>query len=61
MDYIKKEDANRYKYLKSHFFREPDDPTLYHLTINTGLLSYEESAIVIADALIKKFPKSFVE
>lgn len=61
MEYIKREDANRYKYLKSHFFREPDDPTLYHLTINTGLLSYEESAMVIADALIKKFPKSFVE
>ena len=61
MEYIKREDANRYKYLKSHFFREPDDPTLYHLTINTGLLSYEESAMVIADALIKKFPKSFIE
>ena len=60
-EYIKREDANRYKYLKSHFFREPDDPTLYHLTINTGLLSYEESAMVIADALIKKFPKSFIE
>jgi len=61
MDYIKREDANRHKYLKSHFFREPEDPTLYHLTINTGLLSYEESAMVIADVLIKKFPKSFVE
>ena len=61
MDYIKREDANRQKYLKSHFFREPDDPTLYHLTINTGKLTYQESALLIADTLIKKFPKSFVE
>jgi len=61
MDYIKREDSNRHKYLKSHFFREPDDPTLYHLTINTGLLSFEESAMIIADSVIKKFPKSFVE
>jgi len=47
--------------LKSHFFREPDDPTLYHLTINTGKLTYQECALLIADTLIKKFPKSFVE
>lgn len=61
IDYIKQEDERRRKYLKSHFFRDADDPTLYHLTINTGLLSYEESAMLIAEALIKKFPKSFVE
>jgi len=59
-EYIKKEDLNRHKYLKSHFFRDPDDPTLYHITINTGKLTYEESAVVIAEALIKKFPGSFV-
>lgn len=61
MDYITKEDANRKKYLKSHFFRDPDDPVLYHLIINSGLLSYEESAMVIADTVIKKFPNSFVD
>ena len=61
MEYIKKEDANRHKYLKSHFFRDPEDPTLYHITINTGKFSYEECAFVIADALVKKFPQNFVE
>ena len=61
MEYIKREDVSRNKYLKSHFFREPDDPTLYHLIINTGKLTYQESALLIADTLIKKFPKSFVE
>ena len=59
-DYIKKEDASRHKYLKSHFFHEPNDPTLYHIIINTGKFSYEESASVIADAVMKKFPKSFI-
>ncbi len=61
MEYIKREDANRHKYLKSHFFREPEDPTLYHLTINTGKLAYQECAFLIADALTKKFPKNFIE
>jgi cytidylate kinase len=61
IDYIKREDASRHKYLKSHFFREPDDPTIYHLIINTGKLSFDECAMLIADTLIKKFPKSFVE
>jgi CMP/dCMP kinase len=60
-NYIKKEDLNRHKYLKSHFFRDPDDPTLYHIIINTGKLTYEESAAVIAEALIKKFPGSFID
>lgn len=61
MEYITKEDANRKKYLKSHFFRDPEDVSLYHLIINTGKFSYQESAEIIADAVIKKFPKSFVE
>jgi len=61
MEYIKREEANRNKYLKSHFFREPDDPTLYHIIINSGKLSYEECAFVIAEALIKKFPNNFIE
>jgi len=61
MEYIKREDLNKHKYLKSHFFREPEDATLYHLTINAGKFSYEESALVIADTLMKKFPQNFVE
>jgi len=61
MEYIKREDVNRHKYLKSHFFCDPADPTLYHLTINAGKLSYEECAFVIADSLMRKFPNSFVK
>jgi len=61
MEYIKREDADRKKYLKSHFFRDPDDVTLYNLIINTGQFTYLESARVIAEALKMKFPKCFVE
>ncbi len=59
MDYIKKEDENRKKYLKSHFFRDPDDATLYDLIINTGKLSYTETSEIIANVVISKFPQSF--
>jgi cytidylate kinase len=59
IEYINNEDENRKKYLKSHFFREPDDATIYHLIINTGKLSYLEVADVIAQAVIKKYSESF--
>lgn len=60
LEYIKREDENRKKYLKSHYFREPDDATLYHLIINTGKNSYTETAEIIADTVIKRFPQSFI-
>jgi cytidylate kinase len=59
IEYIEKEDKNRKKYLKTHFFRDPDDPTLYHMILNTGLLSYDEAAKIIAEALRVKFPGRF--
>jgi cytidylate kinase len=61
MEYIQREDASRNKYLKSHFFRDPNDVTLYHLTINTGKLAYSEVAELIADSVMKKFPNSFYD
>lgn len=59
IEYIQKEEASRTKYLKSHFFREPNDEMLYHLIINTGKINYNEAASIIADAVMKKFPKCF--
>jgi cytidylate kinase len=61
MEYIQKEDASRNKYLKSHFFRVPNDETLYHLIINTGKINYNEAASIIADTVMKRFPKSFYD
>jgi len=58
--YIKKEDSARGKYLKSNFFKDIKDPALYHLVVNTTLLSYKEAAEIIADVAMKKFSKFFV-
>jgi len=60
MDYIKKEDQSRKKYHKTHFFKDTNDATLYHLIINTGKFTYEESSALIAEAVIKKFPQNFI-
>ena len=57
--FIKKEDVARRKYLKSNFSRDSDNPELYHIVLNTNLLTYEETAAVIVDAVMKKFAKLF--
>lgn len=57
--YIKKEDVARRNYLKSNFSRDIENPELYHLVLNTGLLTHGESATVIADAVMKKFANLF--
>jgi cytidylate kinase len=57
--FIKKKDVARRKYLKSNFSRDSENPELYHIVLNTGLLTYEETAVVIADTVMKKFVKFF--
>lgn len=56
---LEKETEARKKYVRSHFHREIDDPSIYNLIVNTGKFSYDEAAEVIADAVIKKFPRCF--
>jgi cytidylate kinase len=56
---LEKETEARKKYVKSNFHKEIDDPALYNLVVNTGKFSYDEAAEVIAEAVIKKFPKCF--
>jgi cytidylate kinase len=46
---IRHEDKGRGYYLKKYYNKEIDDPLLYHLIINTDLISYEEAARVIFD------------
>jgi cytidylate kinase len=50
-----KEDRGRKRYLKKYFNADVDDPLLQHLTINTGLVSYDEAARLIAVAVLQKF------
>lgn len=46
------EDLGRRRYLKKYFKADIADPLLYHLTINTGLISYDEAARLIVKAAI---------
>lgn len=59
MEYITKEETSRKRYLKSHFFKDTDDPSLYHLIINTSKLSYQEAAEVIFNIVQKRYPQCF--
>jgi len=59
LNYIKKEDENRKKYLKSHFHVDADDPLLYHMTVNTDLLTHKGAAYLIAEAVVLKFSHLF--
>ena len=56
---IEEHDNSRRKYLKSIFNKKIDDPFLYHLIINTNKLNPEDTAYIITEAVLKKFPKMF--
>ncbi len=53
--YIKKKDEGRRKYLKDNFDEDIDNPLLYHLTVNTDLAPYEETAGLIGEAVFRRF------
>jgi len=59
LNYIKKEDEKRKKYLKSYFHADADDPLLYHMTVNTDLLTHKGAAYLIAEAVVLKFSHLF--
>ena len=49
---IQNEDRVRARYLKKYFDTDLNDPLLYHLTINTDLVSHDEAAGLIAEAVL---------
>ena len=49
---IRREDRGRERYLKKYFHIDLNDPLLYHLVINTDLVTYEEAARIIAHAVL---------
>ena len=59
IEHIKKEDESRKKYLKSYFNADIDDPLLYHLVLNTDLLTHAGAANLIAEAVVMKFSHLF--
>jgi cytidylate kinase len=46
------EDRGRERYLKKYFNADANDPLLYHMIINTGLVSYDDAAKLIGDAVL---------
>jgi cytidylate kinase len=46
------EDRGRERYLKKYFNADINDPLLYHLIINTGLVNYDDAAKLIGDAVL---------
>jgi cytidylate kinase len=59
IEFIKKDDAARKNYLMTYFNKNIDDPLLYHLTINTTILPYEDAAQLIGMQVLQKFPEMF--
>jgi hypothetical protein len=56
---IKKDDVSRRHYLHHHYNKDIDDKFLYHIIINTHLLSYDDAAEMISNHVINKFPQYF--
>jgi cytidylate kinase len=48
---VRREDRGRSRYSKKYFGADINDPLLYHLVINTGLVSHDEAVEMIADAV----------
>jgi cytidylate kinase len=53
--YIKKKDEARRRYMKDNFDKDINDPLLYHVVINTDLVTYDEAALLIGNEVIKRF------
>jgi cytidylate kinase len=49
-------DRARERFLRRYFSMNVDDPLLYHLVINTGLVGLDEAAKLIGNTLLSMFP-----
>ncbi len=54
-NYIKKKDQGRKRYIKDNFDADIDDPLIYHIVINTDLITYEEAARLIGNEVIRRY------
>jgi cytidylate kinase len=53
-EFIQLEDQGRQRYLRKYFHLHIDDPLLYHMVINTDLVSHQLAARMIGDALLSR-------
>ena len=55
LSFVEQEDRERARFLHKYFGRQIDDPLLYHLTINTDLISFDEAAKIVGETVIDHF------
>jgi hypothetical protein len=53
LEMIHHEERGRERYLQKNYGANVNDPLLYHLIINTGLLGYEQAAQLIGEAMLQ--------
>jgi cytidylate kinase len=53
-DFARRADRGRKRYVKKYFFKDVDDPLLYHLAINTDLVPEWEAALMIGEAVVRQ-------
>ncbi|MBI3192738.1 MAG: cytidylate kinase-like family protein [Pedosphaera parvula] len=58
LEFIKKEDSGRKRYVRDYFQADVDDPLFYDLVINTAGFKREEIAAMIGEAMIKRVQAS---
>ena len=54
MEFIRSRDGGRRRYVKKYFHKDIDDPLLYHLIINTDLVSCDHAARIIGNAVLSR-------
>jgi cytidylate kinase len=52
LDFIRREDRGRKRYLRKYYHRDISDLLLYHLVINTDLVPCEKAARIVGDAVL---------
>lgn len=57
--FIEKEDEKRREYVKHYFHKNIDDSSIYDLVINTERQTLDETAQIIAYAVMKKLKNYF--
>jgi cytidylate kinase-like protein len=57
IELIHREDRGRKRYLKRYYKKDVGDPLLYDLTINTGMVRFDEAARIIGDAVIQRMSR----
>ena len=53
-EYVRQTDQDRVHYLKSHFNKNIDDPTLYHLVINTDVVAPDEAVAIVGRLVLNR-------